>query len=238
MMTPCEERGWKVGDEFVVNTTSDSVAEEGDVVVLIEDDGTRIPYFKCECEYETYLMMHEVDKIEEEGESIIADPKTGLLNWEEFPEGTTHYHRDFGWIKGTPLLWYYWDFRTLQEKGWVQIGDQEDFENHYVRYLIGRPLEPDLPMKQPIKSDGLSSSYYTITLSKQIIERINETKTIETEDIIKCGFNNDFDFGNALKSLKRLYECVNGGGKEGNDMRYEINKIKYSLDKIERYYGD
>ena len=239
-MTPCEERGWKVGDRFVVISRTDSVAERGDVVELLRDDGDEIPYFRCEGEYETYLDLGEVDRIEEEDvpcASTTTDKVMGKSNWNEFPAGTTHYHVKLGWIKRTPLIWYYWGGNT-EGCGWVQIGDQENFENECVQDLISRPLEPDMPMKQPVKSDGLSSSYYTIPLSDQIIERINETKTIETEDIIKCGFNNDFDFGNALKSLKRLYECVNGGGKEGNDMRYEINKIKYSLDKIERYYSD
>lgn len=90
---------------------------------------------------------------------------------------------------------------------------------------------------QPIKSDGGSSSYYTISLSAKAIERINKSGSIELEDVLRYGFGNDFDFSNAVKSLMRLYGTVNGAGKEGNDVQYELNKIKYSLNKIEDFYG-
>tara|TARA_R110002020_G_scaffold395872_1_gene605910 strand:+ start:285 stop:791 length:507 start_codon:yes stop_codon:yes gene_type:complete len=74
-----------------------------------------------------------------------------------------------------------------------------------------------------VKSDGGSSSYYTLD--------INGTK-VETEDIIRDVFDNDFDFGNAFKSLVRAYLNTHGKGKEGNDLAYELNKINYSINKI------
>jgi hypothetical protein len=74
-----------------------------------------------------------------------------------------------------------------------------------------------------VKSDGGSSSYYTLD--------INGTK-VETEDIIRDVFDNDFDFGNAFKSLVRAYLNTQGKGKEGNDLAYELNKINYSINKI------
>ena len=77
----------------------------------------------------------------------------------------------------------------------------------------------------PIKSDGLSSSYYVLNI---------DGHTIQTEDIIKDVFGNDFDFGTVFKSLVRAYACTQGAGKAGNDLRYELNKIKYSTDKIAR----
>ena len=84
-----------------------------------------------------------------------------------------------------------------------------------------------------VKSDGGSSSYYTIKLPQEVIDKIVENGSIETEEIIKHGFGNDFDFGNIQKTLKRLYEISQGGGKEGNTAQYEINKIRYTLDKLE-----
>ena len=74
-----------------------------------------------------------------------------------------------------------------------------------------------------VTSDGGSSSYYTLN--------INDTK-VETEDIIRDVFGNDFDFGNAFKSLVRAYLNTQGKGKAGNELAYELNKIRYSLDKI------
>ncbi len=43
-MTPCEELGYKVGDEFVV--TGGTMFTTGDIIVLIYDDGTSVPEFK------------------------------------------------------------------------------------------------------------------------------------------------------------------------------------------------
>ena len=74
-----------------------------------------------------------------------------------------------------------------------------------------------------VKSNGGASSYYTL--------HINGTE-VETEDIIRDVFGNDFDFGNAFKSLVRSYLETQGKGKEGNDLAYELNKITYSINKI------
>ena len=56
-------------------------------------------------------------------------------------------------------------------------------------------------MNKKVKSDGGSSSYYTLT-----VNNIN----IETEDIIRDVFDNDFDFGNAFKSLVRAFLNTQG----------------------------
>ncbi len=77
----------------------------------------------------------------------------------------------------------------------------------------------------PIKSDGGSSSYYTLL--------INDNK-VETEEIIRDVFGNDFDFGNAFKSLVRAYGTKQGGGKDGNTIQYEMSKLRYSSEKIVR----
>ena len=74
-----------------------------------------------------------------------------------------------------------------------------------------------------VVSDGGSSSYYTLD--------INGNK-VETEEIISQVFGNDFDFGNAFKSLIRAYGATLGKGKAGNDIGYELNKIDYSINKI------
>lgn len=102
----------------------------------------------------------------------------------------------------------------------------------YELLVVGQELNS----RQPIKSDGGSSSYYTIPLPDNVIEKIVKNRAIETEDILKYGLGNDFDFCNAAKSLIRLWGTVNGAGKAGNDAGYEIKKIQYSLDKIEKFF--
>ena len=81
---------------------------------------------------------------------------------------------------------------------------------------------------KPIKSNGGSSSYYTLVIND---------KTVETEDVIRDVFANDFDFGNAFKSLVRAYGALNGAGKDGNTVEYEMNKLRYSSKKIEKQNG-
>lgn len=86
-----------------------------------------------------------------------------------------------------------------------------------------------------IKSDGGSSSYYDLKLSDKTVAFIQENEYVKTEHLIMDIFDNDFDFANSFKSLVRAYAIVKGRGKEGNDIPYEMNKIKYSCDKIKEY---
>lgn len=99
------------------------------------------------------------------------------------------------------------------------------------------------PESKKIKSDGGSSSYYDIPIPKwlaqKLIERYNSGQCyIKTEEIIKVRYDNDFDFGNADKSLHRAFQATKGGGKEGNDVNYDLNKVKYSIEKIRQSQED
>ena len=94
------------------------------------------------------------------------------------------------------------------------------------------------PRKAPIKSDGKSSSYYDINLSEKTKKFIAENGYVKTEHLIYDMFGNDFDFGNAFKSLVRAYGITQGSGKLGNTVEYEINKVIYSANKIEEYKGE
>ena len=108
--------------------------------------------------------------------------------------------------------------------GWCEHWYHEEHSS-YPTYIFdpqGKLIQTDNPSPK-VKSDGGSSSYYTLD--------INGTK-VETEDIIRDVFGNDFDFGNAFKSLVRAYLETQGKGKEGNDLAYELKKIEYSINKI------
>lgn len=92
--------------------------------------------------------------------------------------------------------------------------------------------------KEPIVSDGKSSSYYDLKLSQKTIDFIKENGYVKTEHLIYDIFENDFDAGNAFKSLVRAWGTINGAGKKGNTLSYEINKINYSISKINEYRGN
>ena len=88
----------------------------------------------------------------------------------------------------------------IGSRGWCTHWFHEEFDS-YPTYTFdpqGKLIQADYPKDShtKVKSDGGSSSYYTLD--------INHTK-VETEDIIRDVFGNDFDFGNAFKSLVRAY---------------------------------
>lgn len=56
---------------------------------------------------------------------------------------------------------------------------------------------------------------------------------LSLDDFFVPLFENDFDCCTILKSLKRAYEDINGRGKFGSDTTYNLNKIRYSLDKMQ-----
>ena len=85
----------------------------------------------------------------------------------------------------------------------------------------------DQDVVQPIKSDGGSSSYYFTKIPKHLIDKIVETGGIEIKDIARYVYDNDADAFNIVKAQKRIIEARKGKGKEGVDMLYDANKIKF-----------
>jgi hypothetical protein len=154
-----------------------------------------------------------------------------IIDVSKLKKGDLYYNREEGWV-GIESVVREGDsfivadlkggFLEVRSDGTVVSGDT-GWDITVVDFTENVPVAP-------IKSDGGSSSYYTFP--QELFDKIVERGCVEVEDIIKYGFNNDFDFGNSFKSLKRLYELQRGGGKEGNTEQYEVNKIIYSLNKI------
>lgn len=95
-------------------------------------------------------------------------------------------------------------------------------------YFTGEKVKLD----NSVVSDGGSSSYYKLELPEWLIEKIVKDGAVETEDLIEVVFDSNFDYGNIFKSLVRAMKTEQGEGKAGNTTEYEMNKIKYSADKI------
>jgi len=71
-MTPCEEKGYKIGDEFVV-TEDHWNAKKGEKLTLLDDDGTSLPYFEKHTKGgdERYFPhLNWVEKVTTGGETI------------------------------------------------------------------------------------------------------------------------------------------------------------------------
>ncbi|QFU04567.1 hypothetical protein FIU82_05995 [Pseudoalteromonas sp. THAF3] len=83
----------------------------------------------------------------------------------------------------------------------------------------------------PVKSDGGSSAYYTLTITN----KNGETFECETGDIIRALVANDFSLGNIVKACRRVSEALQGRGKEGVDPAYDLNKIIYFAEEIKHH---
>lgn len=78
------------------------------------------------------------------------------------------------------------------------------------------------------KSDGGSSDYYKLEINGH---------HVEVEDVIYAMVGGDFTLGNILKACRRMYLDSKGQGKEGIDMQYDANKIKYFVDSFVKRFG-
>ena len=131
-----------------------------------------------------------------------------------------------------------------EEEYILRILEPDNEEIEYITMLVNNAdADNDLELlgegeTKPIKSDGGSSSYYDIHLPEWLVGRIIDRQTdgqafIKTEEIITVAFGNDFDYGNLFKSEVRAWGAMNGAGKKGNSVEYELNKMRYSIDKIQ-----
>lgn len=154
-------------------------------------------------------------------------------------------------VKDTPLVpegWigYITDIPSTYGYNAHKVGYEEEtcsFEEHELELLSAAPRIPngvdrdDITPQEvqgsslnKIKSDGGSSSYYELTITNKAGESIK----CETGDVIRALVGNDFDFGNCVKALRRMYLATLGMGKEGIDIPYDCNKVRYFLSEIER----
>lgn len=78
--------------------------------------------------------------------------------------------------------------------------------------------------KEPAKekSDGGKTGYYDL-----VIKTKDGDFRCVVGDVIRAMVGNDFDLGNAIKAIRRIYADSQGFGKEGIDMQYDANKINY-----------
>ena len=87
---------------------------------------------------------------------------------------------------------------------------------------------PETIAPSKTKSDGGSSDYYKLEINGNLVE---------VEDIIYAMVGGDFILGNILKACRRMYLDSKGQGKEGIDMQYDANKIKYFVDSFVKRFG-
>lgn len=128
------------------------------------------------------------------------------------------------------------DYGTIVERhtenswwiDWESDGDRCHCEEKYLT-VVDSEEQVEEPSSKT-KSDGGSSDYYKLEINGN---------PVEVEDVIYAMVGGDFALGNALKALRRMYLDSKGQGKEGIDMQYDANKIKYFVDSfVERFGGE
>lgn len=111
--------------------------------------------------------------------------------------------------------------------------DEYTFENHQAEeFFFPTPVE--LPEESAIVSDGLSTSYYQLTITNADGESIE----CEMGDVIRCVYGDNFPLGNIAKAARRMYEASQGRGKKDVSIQYDANKISYFAQDFAQAYGD
>jgi hypothetical protein len=121
--------------------------------------------------------------------------------------------------------------RHSENSWWIDWGGDGYIRHCKEKYLT--LVDSEEQVEEPsskTKSDGGSSDYYKLGINGN---------PVEVEDVIYAMVGGDFALGNALKALRRMYLDSKGQGKEGIDMQYDANKIKYFVDSfVERFGGE
>ena len=126
-----------------------------------------------------------------------------------------------------------WDICTVRtvEQDHLTVEEEHDGKGYYFTlepsYFELVETSTQAKDEAPIKSDGGSSAYYFTKLPQHIIDKIVETGGIEIKDIVRYVYDNNADAFNIIKAQKRIIESRKGKGKEGIDMLYDANKIKF-----------
>lgn len=129
-----------------------------------------------------------------------------------------------------------WSWKRLKEeraeKENLKVQAKSNDEKDLPAGSSGTPMPQ---VKEPLgegikfKSDGGSSEVYLVTLPKGSFTQ-NEDGSISfmLEEYLKHGLDNDFDQCNLAKANHRFDK------KEGNTRKYEINKMHYYIDRMEK----
>lgn len=129
------------------------------------------------------------------------------------------------------------DSNLLHSFTWTDSKQGHDYWSNINKRINSRKIDSFIEeYNQPsncteatkIKSDGGSSDYYKLEINGN---------PIEVEDVIYAMVGGDFALGNAMKALRRIYLDSKGQGKEGIDMQYDANKIKYFVDSFVKRFG-
>ena len=129
------------------------------------------------------------------------------------------------------------DSNLLRSFAWADSKQGYDYWSNINKRINSRKIDSFIEeYNQPsncteatkIKSDGGSSDYYKLEINGNLVE---------VEDVIYAMVGGDFILGNILKACRRIYLDSKGQGKEGIDMQYDANKIKYFVDSFVKRFG-
>lgn len=156
------------------------------------------------------------------------------------PDGATHFGVEdpsySTWMILTSVSWY-----TYMNDKWVVYAPMES----ELRDFIQIPDKPwccpednypkDVSLNKPVSNEpsGSSNSYYWIEIPLDRV-KIDEEKGVVgfmLEQYLKYGLDNDFDRCNLAKANHRI-------GRKGNSKEYEIGKMHYYVDQIDKNFEE
>ena len=151
------------------------------------------------------------------------------------PDGATHFDMNdpsrSGWIRESEGVTEYF----LCGESWNEFNVAQNSS-----ILVQIPDKPwydpkDVSLNKPVSNEpsGSSNSYYWIEIPLDRV-KIDEGKGVVgymLEDYIKYGLDNDFDRGNLCKANHRI-------GRKGNSKEYEIGKMHYYVDQIDKNFEE
>lgn len=86
------------------------------------------------------------------------------------------------------------------------------------------------------KIDGSNGSYYDNKVPDWLVDQwLDDSSvnvTLKAEHVIEFVFKDNFDFGNCYKALVRGIKSLEGCGKSGNTLEYEMDKVIYYANKV------
>lgn len=153
-----------------------------------------------------------------------------LLDWcGKSPEGATHFDmNDLGSKSWKMLLGDYYYIWINEAKEWKRWRHKDSVDWTLVPIPKGNAKQDK--QKEP---SGSANSYYwvEIPLDRVKIDQDKGVVGFMLEQYIKYGLGNDFDRGNLCKANHRI-------GRKGNPKDYEISKMHYYVDQIDKNFEE
>lgn len=125
---------------------------------------------------------------------------------------------------------------SFLDTSFLDIGDGSASVTEPLITLANIANEKDIGSATTSKIDGSNGSYYDNKVPDWLVDQwLDDSSvnvTLKAEHVIEFVFKDNFDFGNCYKALVRAVKSLEGCGKSGNTLEYEMDKVIYYANKV------